>query len=94
MPDYQMCATGSACGDASNTCIVEPETPLDLGDPCYDSNEYVSLGLCQDSFCDVFTDECTTLLDNGDDCFAGYECSSGNCAMGTCAPAVPYCDAP
>lgn len=105
--DFQLCATGSECGFDSGTCIESGTGPLQIGDPCLDTTELVTLGECKNSYCDTFgAGECVALVADGAACAASYECASGGCncpdpldyqcAIGerTCGAPAPYCAMP
>lgn len=86
--DFQVCATGSACGFTSDTCIVEGTGALQLGQDCLDPQEFVVLGSCQNSYCDDFnTGKCVAKKADGMACLAGYECANGGC---TCPDPLDY----
>ncbi|MEZ4302843.1 MAG: hypothetical protein R3B70_48415 [Polyangiaceae bacterium] len=105
--DFQLCATGFGCGFNSGTCIEEKTGPLQLGDACIDTDEYISLGHCEGSYCDDFnTGECIAKKPDGQACFSASECEGGGCNCPdpldyscafnerTCGAQAPYCEMP
>lgn len=95
VPNVQLCETGLVCGSASSSCLVEPTVDLAIGDTCLDNNEFINLGICQDSYCDTFSlsPVCTAFKGLGESCLFGFECESGQCEIGTgCVEnTMPFC---
>lgn len=96
----QLCSTGVACAVAAGAqgediCIQESRELLSEGTLCYDDSRYISLGVCENGYCDYFAGSekrCQLFLPNDANCIAGYECSSGACVNGVCAP-MTTCEA-
>ena len=90
----QLCQTGVACAVAAGTqgediCIQESRELLSEGTLCYDDTRYISLGICENGYCDYFAGNekrCKLFLPNDASCIAAYECSSGACVNGVCGP--------
>lgn len=86
----QLCATGIACAVAAGAggediCVQESRASLPVGALCYDDSKYLSLGVCENGYCDYFSGmKCKAFLPNGEACIAGYECGSGACVEGVC----------
>lgn len=86
LPPMQLCETGLEC--IEGRCEAISYEALALGEACYDSSNFSLLGLCEDSWCDLFgSAACEPLKADGDACFGGEECVSGYCdpASLTCA---------
>ncbi len=101
----QLCARGLVCGLRSHRCFPRaPETPLALGDPCYDYEDGRVLGRCPDGplACDLYrlpeegtaTLRCVAAQNDGQPCSFSGECRSNHCARGVCAPPERYCGSP
>ena len=92
-PSMEVCQSGFDCtGGGSSTCTRPERVSLNVGDPCYDNTDFVLVGDCQNSFCDIFgTAECEPLRAQGDACTASYECQTGACLAGVCE-IYSYCD--
>lgn len=81
----QLCATGNDCDDDTGTCVAPLQGNLAIGATCV-GNSYNLLGVCQDSFCDLFgSKRCEPLRNDGTTCTTGDECRSGSCQT-VCTP--------
>ncbi|MGE0325748.1 MAG: hypothetical protein AB7K71_02230 [Polyangiaceae bacterium] len=75
----KLCATGSSCDSATDTCRAEVHTPLAVGERCADA-QFNLLGDCEASYCDLGgSNRCEALTPLGEACGFAYECASGNC---------------
>jgi hypothetical protein len=72
----QLCASGLEC--VSGQCEEPLTAPLQQGEVCI--QDFVLLGECQDSWCDLFgSGLCEPLRDLGEGCGGDQECSTGAC---------------
>jgi len=89
----KLCATGNDCDAETGTCVAASMESLAIGATCINNN-YTLLGVCQDSYCDLFgSKRCEPLRDNGVACTTGDECRSSHCET-VCAPVELCTDQP
>ena len=80
----QLCATGATCDSATDTCVVESTSRLELGQTCVTPN-FTPLGECEVGWCDVLGSRaCEPARPDGQACQGASECASGACESGTC----------
>jgi hypothetical protein len=78
-----LCRTGLEC--VNFVCQAPVTTPLSLGDACWDDENFVNLGECRDSYCDIMgSNSCVALKDDSSPCDYGYQCRSGYCDQLAC----------
>ena len=80
LPPIQLCPSGLDCDYNTNTCVSFSLSPLQLGESCYDANNYLMLGECENSWCDIFgSTQCESFISNEGSCLLDDSCESGYC---------------
>ncbi|MEE2788539.1 MAG: hypothetical protein VX589_14445 [Myxococcota bacterium] len=92
-PSMVICQAGLECSSTDDSICTRPiQAKLTLGDRCYDTASFTTLGDCQESFCDLYgTYRCEPLKTIGTPCLAPYECETNDCQAGQCTEGG-YCD--